>query len=693
MTSTRSSSEPDSELPPNSTEVLWNASARAILDAIPGEAFLVDSGFRLLAANRALLAAQRGGTLDPVGRLCHELMHGAKTPPNSCPLAQAASSGRPSESRIYDSTAQRWYETTVSPTVLRTGAGQPVFLHVLRDVTHQWTLGAQHVQSREHERAINDILRGLQGCHDSVAVLSFLLDSLTSLSWLGLTLSCAAYLVEQGRLRMVVHRNLDARLVARCRAVDVGSCLCGRAALGETVLSRHVDENHTHHYEGMQDHGHAIAPLMHEGNCLAVLNLYLRPGQALDAAQRTFLESVTAASAVALAARITEERERQARDRVVAFERLQAVGRLAGGVAHDFNNLMTVILSLTDFVHNELKPDDPTQKDIAGIRAAAMQAALLTRQLLAFSRKDATLPVALDLNCVLRDMEPALRTAAAPMVHVELDLAPDLRNVDIDPLQLDQLLTNLTANAREAMLAGGRLRIATANAILSERDTNLRMPVVPGHYVRLTVADEGVGIAPDAHAHLFEPFFTTKTFGKGTGMGLATVHGVVEQAGGNLSVESSPGEGSTFSVFLPVAAQERAAPTEPSCLAVAPTGGDVVLVADDDAQLRCVTARILRKSGYSVLEAACAPEALLQAQEARALSVLLTSVAVQGVPGKILAQQARHLFPDLRVLYMSNLQTEESDELAQLDTDSTILIKPFGEAVLLAKLREALVSD
>ena len=671
-------------------EVLWNASARAILDAIPGEAFLVDTAFRILAVNRTLQATLPHGTPDPVGRHCQEVIHGTKAPPYACPLATASQSGQTTESKIFDASSGRWFETTVSPTVLRTGGGDAVFLHVRRDVTHQWTLNARHVQSREHERAISDILRGLQTCHDSVAILTFLLDSLTSLSWLGLTVACAAFLVEDGKLRMVVHRNLDTRLVSKCRVMDVGTCLCGRAAQGQLLLSDHVDDGHTVRHDGMVDHGHAVAPLMHEGVCLAVLNLYLKAGQTLDAAQRTFLESATAASAAALAARITQERERQARDRLVAFERLQAVGRLAGGVAHDFNNLMTVILSLSDFVRSDLQQDNPAQADLAGIRAAAMQAAALTRQLMTFGRKETAQPVVLDLNSVLRDMEQLLRHASTSEVQVDFDLAPDLRSVHVDPVQLDQLLTNLTANARDAMPAGGKLRIVTANAVLDERDKDLRMPVVPGLYVRLAVLDEGRGIEPDVHERLFEPFFTTKEFGKGNGMGLATVHGIVEQAGGNISVQSTPGQGSAFTVFLPVASEELAGQLVPSTVPVVRAAGEVVLVTDDDERLRSVSARILRKSGYEVLEAASAPEALLHAQETKSLSLLLTNVAVQGVPGRTLAQQARHLFPNLRVLYMSDLQADGPEELGRLDTDSTILVKPFGEAVLLAKLREAL---
>ena len=173
-------------------------------------------------------------------------------------------------------------------------------------------------------------------------------------------------------------------------------------------------------------------------------------------------------------------------------------------------------------------------------------------------------------------------------------------------------------------------------------------------------------------------------------MGLATVHGIVEQAGGNISVQSTPGQGSAFTVFLPVASEELAGQLVPSTVPVVRAAGEVVLVTDDDERLRSVSARILRKSGYEVLEAASAPEALLHAQETKSLSLLLTNVAVQGVPGRTLAQQARHLFPNLRVLYMSDLQADGPEELGRLDTDSTILVKPFGEAVLLAKLREAL---
>lgn len=538
----------------------WNDSARAILDAIPGEAFLVDASHRILAANGDVRAL-RQDLAGPVGLSCNTFCHGTEQSPHGCPLSAAATGNQRTTRKVFDPLKRRWTEVAVSPTALRTDDGEPVYLHVCRDITQQWTVAARQVQSREHERAISEILRGLQRCPDSAAILDFLLTTLTSLSWLGVTVAGAGFLVEAGKLRMVTQRNLSEQVLAMCETVDVGTCLCGRAAAkGEMLVRSHLDEEHDLVHEAMEDHGHAILPLLHEGNCLGVLNLYLDAGQNLDRAQRTFLDSAASASAVALAGRLAQERELAARDRLAAYERQQAVGRLAGGVANDFNNLMTVILSLTDFVKSELDPADQAQADLAGIRDAATQASNLARQLSAFACTETVRPVVVDLNAVLRDAGRTLERTWGQTIAVQLDLDEDLSDIRIDPIQLDQLVMNLASNAREAMPEGGTLRIATRPALQSGEDAHLRLPVTPGACVRLTVQDSGQGMTRQVSDRLFEPFFTTKEHGKGTGMGLATVFGIVEQARGNLSVHSAPGQGATFHVYLPIADPHETAP-------------------------------------------------------------------------------------------------------------------------------------
>ena len=530
------------------------------MDAIPGEAFLVDASHRILAANSDVRAL-RPESPGPSDLSCHSFCHGTDAAPHGCPLATAAADNQRTIRKVFDAHKRRWTEVAVSPTALRTEAGEPVYLHVCRDITQQWTVAARQVQSREHERAISEILRGLQTCPDSASILDFLLSTLTSMSWLGLTAAGAGFLLENGKLRLVTHRNLEKQVVAMCETVDVGTCLCGRAAAKrEMIVRSHLDTEHEHRHETMADHGHAVLPLLHEGACLGVLNLYLASGQNLDRAQRVFLHSAASASAVALAGRLAQERELVARDRLAAYERQQAVGRLAGGVANDFNNLMTVILSLTDFVKSGLGAADPAHADLSGIREAAAQASNLARQLSAFACTETVRPVVLSLNTALRDAAKTLERTLGSAITLQFDLDEDLHDIRMDPIQLDQLVMNLALNAREAMPEGGTLRIMTRPALQSATDASLRLPISPGPCVRLTVLDSGQGMTKQTCDRLFEPFFTTKARGKGTGMGLATVFGIVELARGNLSVHSTPGAGSTFQVYLPIADQSETAP-------------------------------------------------------------------------------------------------------------------------------------
>ena len=283
-------------------------------------------------------------------------------------------------------------------------------------------------------------------------------------------------------------------------------------------------------------------------------------------------------------------------------QKMEAIGRLAGGVAHDFNNVLTAIFGYTDLMSEDLPPDSPLQRDVAEVRKAAQRAAGLTRQLLAFSRQQVLEPVVLNANDLIEDFEKMLGRMIGEDVELRLALARDLGNVRADPGQVQQVLMNLVVNARDAMPTGGKLVIETANADLSQPYVELHQPVVPGQYVMLAVTDTGVGMSADIKIRIFEPFFTTKEKGKGTGLGLSTVYGIVKQSGGYVWVYSEPGRGTTFKIYLPrvdAPAQPPSAPREATRL----TGTETILIAEDDEILRRLTRGLLEKAGYRVLEA------------------------------------------------------------------------------------------
>ncbi len=396
-------------------------------------------------------------------------------------------------------------------------------------------------------------------------------------------------------------------------------------------------------------------------------------------------------------ARDITERKQAERELLAAEERfqqaqkLESVGRLAGGVAHDFNNLLTVILGAGEVLQDDLRagrPADPV--DVEQIRAAGGRARELTGQLLAFARRQVTAPVPLDLNDVVRASERLLRRVLGEDVQLSVELEPGLWTVVCDPGQVEQVILNLAVNSRDAMPRGGALLLRTRNLLVDESHAARDGEARAGEWAQLTVQDTGAGMSPEVLAHLFEPFFTTKPEGSGTGLGLASVHGIVSQAGGHLYVRSAPGKGTTVQVCLPrrleVPKQSRPAAAPPAV-----GGTETVLAVEDDPLVREITARTLRKGGYQVLVAGSGAEALEVAARLQGrLHLLVTDVVMPGVDGRALADELHRRKPGVRVLYVSGYTQDVISHHGVLDTGVELLPKPFTSGALLARVRAIL---
>jgi signal transduction histidine kinase/DNA-binding response OmpR family regulator len=372
-------------------------------------------------------------------------------------------------------------------------------------------------------------------------------------------------------------------------------------------------------------------------------------------------------------------------------QRMEAIGQLAGGVAHDFNNLLTVINSYADLVEEKLPPDDPLRGKVRQIGDAGSRAAGLTRQLLAFSRKQLLEPKRLELERVVGGVQKLLRRLIGEDVAIEVDQQPGLWSVLADQGQLEQVLMNLAVNARDAMPRGGRFAIALANSPHKGRSSD--EPALDGDYVRLTVSDTGCGIAPEIRARIFEPFFTTKAEGQGTGLGLATVYGIVKQSGGELVVESEPGQGTTFRLYLPRAAHVEGSKEAARRADDTPTSsrGEGILVVEDEAAVRELVARILGRAGYRVYTAANGREALRTfRRHADEITLLLTDVVMPQMSGKELVDQLASDRPTLKVLYMSGYTGNVIARQGALEAGAQLLRKPFRGSTLLQKVREVL---
>jgi PAS domain S-box-containing protein len=393
---------------------------------------------------------------------------------------------------------------------------------------------------------------------------------------------------------------------------------------------------------------------------------------------------------MALARDVTEQRQLEVQLRQA--QRMEAVGQLAGGVAHDFNNLLTAITGCTTLLLDSLGPNDPRIEEVQEISRAAQRAADLTRQLLAFGRRQLLQPVVLDLNDTVRDAGKLLRRLLGENIRIETGLAPDLGRVRADRGQLEQVLLNLAVNARDAMPHGGTLLIQTRNVAPEDPDLRIRPEPGAAGYVLLRVSDSGVGIDEATRGRIFEPFFTTKEVGKGTGLGLSTVYGIVKQSGGEIWVDSEVGRGTTFTICLPrtEAGEPKGvdAPARPASLA---TGHETVLVVEDEASLRRVTRRTLESRGYAVLEAGGAEEALAILQSRGApVDLLVTDVVMPGGNGAELAVQARGLFPGLPVLFISGYADEETLRHGVDQAEAVLLSKPFSADDLVLRVRKLL---
>ncbi|MGH7520299.1 MAG: PAS domain S-box protein [Gemmatimonadales bacterium] len=378
-----------------------------------------------------------------------------------------------------------------------------------------------------------------------------------------------------------------------------------------------------------------------------------------------------------------EEQFRQA-------QKMEAVGQLAGGIAHDFNNLLTAILGNTQLLLRDLPPGDAKRGDVEEIRKASERAASLTRQLLAYSRRQMLQPEVLDLNVVVAEMDKMLRRLIGEHFALVTVLAPDLGRVRADPNQIEQVLVNLAVNARDAMADGGKLTIETTNVDLDETFAQAHLGSVPGPYSMIAVTDTGIGMDATVRAHLFEPFFTTKEVGKGTGLGLATVYGIVKQSDGYISVHSEPGRGSTFKIYLPrIAAPVAAAP--PSAKGGADRGTETILVVEDEPAVLTLSRRALEAQGYLVLAAADATAALrLVERHGGTIHMLLTDVVMPGLSGRDLADTLAARRPGIRVLYMSGYPGDAVVQHGELPPGSAFLQKPFSPDYLARKVRDVL---
>ena len=383
---------------------------------------------------------------------------------------------------------------------------------------------------------------------------------------------------------------------------------------------------------------------------------------------------------------------RQLEAQFIEGQKMEVIGQLAGGVAHDFNNILAVIMTYSDLIMADLSPDSRLLTYAGEIRHASERAAGLTRQLLAFSRKQMVQAIVLDLNDVVNDLDQMLLRLIDE--HIEMTIVPgkQIGHIKADPGYIGQVLMNLAVNARDAMPNGGKLIIATNNVTLDEDDALMCPSAIPGNYVMLSVSDTGTGMTDEVKAHLFEAFFTTKSLGKGTGLGLATCHSIVRQSGGYIGVHSEIGKGTTFKIYFPEVEQPLDVSTKSSHSRVLPRGTETLLIVEDDQSVRQLARDVLNAQGYDVLTASNGQNALdvVRDHKGSPIGLVVTDVIMPLMGGKVMAELLKMTYPDFKILFTSGYTDDSIACDGVLEADVEFLPKPYTRASLVHKVREML---
>jgi two-component system, cell cycle sensor histidine kinase and response regulator CckA len=393
---------------------------------------------------------------------------------------------------------------------------------------------------------------------------------------------------------------------------------------------------------------------------------------------------------------LLETKERAGRKQIEAqfieAQKMEVVGHLAGGVAHDFNNILGVIIGYSDLAMQELGSESPAHKHIEEIQHAADRAVGLTRQLLLFSRKQTVLPVVLDLNEVIESMNKILRRLVDENIEFKAVPGKQIGRIKADSGHIGQVLMNLTVNARDAMPNGGKLTIETANVTLDENYVRTHQAVTPGNYVALFVKDTGIGMSDEVKARLFEAFFTTKPKGKGTGLGLTTCQTILKQCGGHIDVKSESGKGTTFEIYFPRVDQPLEVSAKPQKSSSLPRGTETLLFVEDEPSVRNLSCGVLEKQGYNVLRASNGQEGLRVANEHKGerISLVITDVVMPQMSGKVMAEWLKATYPDVKVLFTSGYTDDTMAQHGLLEQGASFLQKPYTAATLTHKVRELL---
>jgi PAS domain S-box-containing protein len=519
------------------------------------------------------------------------------------------------------------------------------------------------------------------------------LDMILSIPWIACEAIGSISLVDDktGFLIMKAQSNIPEPMKKLCARVPFGKCLCGKAAQAQkSQFADHIDERHETCYEGMLPHGHYSVPILSGGITLGVLNIYLKEGHRRNQKEEEFLNAVANTLAGIIVRSKTEKEKEKLHDQLLQAQKMEAVGQLSGGIAHDFNNILTAIIGYGNLLKMQIEKDTTLSTYIKYILDSAGRAAKLTQDLLAFSRKQVISPKPINVNEVIKGAEKILDRLISEDIELSILLSDMELTVMADSTQLEHVLMNLATNARDAMPEGGNLFIHSDFIEMDERFINMNGYGEPGRYAVITVSDTGSGINEEIKEKIFEPFFTTKEVGKGTGLGLAMVYGIVKQHDGFINVYSEPNKGTTFKIYLPLI-HEKMADTKEVELPISKRGSETILIAEDDAMVRRFMREVLEDAGYTVMEAKDGKDAIDIFNENKdRIKLLVLDVIMPKKNGQEVYETLKESNPSLKALFTSGYSADIIHKRGIVSEGPEVILKPVSSDKLLRKIRDVL---